>query len=118
MTEPDDAHEHLRGSRLTAQRVRCPRCAAEPGENCLRANGQPRISNHIERVHKARQTIGNGLEEVLEGTSLMQTTEELTLASEKAPVSVRDLAGELGITFPQPTGELGARCRGESGGSS
>jgi transcriptional regulator with XRE-family HTH domain len=41
-------------TRRAVQGVFCPRCEAEPGEPCTRENGEPRRSNHIARVERAR----------------------------------------------------------------
>jgi hypothetical protein len=49
--------------RETIQRFSCPRCGAWPGENCIRVNGEPRTSNHRQRIDKARRLIGATLRE-------------------------------------------------------
>ena len=53
--------EHLRVSRETVQRYVCPRCAASVGQPCKRENGNPRKSNHIDRLRKAQRNVQAGL---------------------------------------------------------
>lgn len=36
--------------------VPCPKCGAEPGENCKGARGSERVSNHIERIRQSNRT--------------------------------------------------------------
>ena len=44
-------------ARRVVAKFRCPRCGALPREPCLRKNGQPRKSNHLERVKAAERFI-------------------------------------------------------------
>jgi transcription elongation factor Elf1 len=44
-------------SRRLVREVDCPRCGACPGENCVEDRGRERVSNHMERVHAARERL-------------------------------------------------------------
>ena len=46
----------MSASRTEVRRVLCPACVAKPGEPCTGSRGQPRESNHRERVDAGTQT--------------------------------------------------------------
>lgn len=44
------------GTRTGTQTVNCPACGADPGHPCLNSRGNPRASNHRERINLAAST--------------------------------------------------------------